>query len=369
MARDDAGEIALHQGDAGAVHGDLGAGAHGDADIGCGEGRGVVDAVARHGDDAAFRASGGGSAACLSSGSTSASTSAMPRRRATASAVARLSPVSITIRMPWARGRRSASRRRRLDRVRDGDDAGGPAVDRQIAAQWRRPAAAIGLASRHRVRPRDRASGRRLPSATAWPSTSPVTPLPVIGRKSVRFRRAASSRSRAAATMAAASGCSLDRSDRCRERQQVVLGPVAGAVHDRDHARLALGQRAGLVDDQRIDLFQPLQRFGGADQDAGPRALADADHDRHRRRQAERAGAGNDQHRDGGDQGVGEGRGRTPDRPGGERQQRRRRSPPARTSRRRRRPGAGSARASVAPRRPWRRCGRAWSRVPTRSAA
>ena len=54
MARRDAGEVAFHQGDAGAGHGDLGAGAHGDADIGGGEGRGVVDAVARHGDDVAL---------------------------------------------------------------------------------------------------------------------------------------------------------------------------------------------------------------------------------------------------------------------------------------------------------------------------
>ena len=38
----------------GAFHGDVGAGAHGDADLRLREGRRVVDAVARHGDDAAL---------------------------------------------------------------------------------------------------------------------------------------------------------------------------------------------------------------------------------------------------------------------------------------------------------------------------
>ncbi len=50
----DAGEVALEQRDAGALDGDVGAGAHGDADIGRGQRRRVVDAVARHRDDAAF---------------------------------------------------------------------------------------------------------------------------------------------------------------------------------------------------------------------------------------------------------------------------------------------------------------------------
>ena len=50
----DAGKIALHQRDAGALDGDFGAGAHGDADIGLGQRGRVVDAVAGHGDDAAL---------------------------------------------------------------------------------------------------------------------------------------------------------------------------------------------------------------------------------------------------------------------------------------------------------------------------
>ena len=41
-----------------------------------------------------------------------------------------------------------------------------------------------------------------------------------------------------------------------------------GAGTMRDHFRLAFGQRAGLVDDQRVDLFDPLQRLGIPDQNA-----------------------------------------------------------------------------------------------------
>ncbi len=88
--------------------------------------------------------------------------------------------------------------------------------------------------------------------------------------------------------------------------------------HREDHARFAFGQGAGLVDDQRVDRLESLQRLGILDEHAGSRALADADHDRHRRRKAERAGAGDDEHRDGGDQRIGESRRRAPDQPGDE---------------------------------------------------
>ena len=61
---------------------------------------------------------------------------------------------------------------------------------------------------------------------------------------------------------------------------------------------LPFGQRAGLVDDQRLQAPRLLQRRRIADQHAHLRAAAGADHDRRRRRQAERAGAGDHQHRD-----------------------------------------------------------------------
>ena len=91
--------------------------------------------------------------------------------------------------------------------------------------------------------------------------------------------------------------------------------------HRRDRG-LALGQRAGLVDDERIDLLHALERLGVLDQHAGFGAAPDADHDRHGRREPERARAGDDEHRDRGDEGVGEARLRPPDAPGGEGEER-----------------------------------------------
>ena len=90
----------------------------------------------------------------------------------------------------------------------------------------------------------------------------------------------------------------------CGEPEQFVLVDALGG-EDRGHRRLALGQGAGLVDDERVDLLEPLQRLGVLDEEAEARALADADHDRHRRREAEGTGTGDDQDRDGGDEGVG----------------------------------------------------------------
>ena len=50
----DSGEIAFDQSDAAAFHGNVGAGAHGDSDIGLSECGRVVDAVAGHGDDSSL---------------------------------------------------------------------------------------------------------------------------------------------------------------------------------------------------------------------------------------------------------------------------------------------------------------------------
>ena len=155
-----------------------------------------------------------------------------------------------------------------------------------------------------------------MPIATARPSTAPRTPLPAGASKFAASAKA-SPFSFAAATIAAASGCSLDRS-RLAARRSTSSAAKPGARRDRDDARLALGQRAGLVDDQRVDLLQPLQRFGVLDQHARLRAAADADHDRHRRRQPEGARAGDDQHRHRGHKSVGEARLGAERRPGGE---------------------------------------------------
>ena len=50
----DSGEVSFYERDAATFHGDVGAGAHGDADVGLGECGRVVDTVAGHGDDSSL---------------------------------------------------------------------------------------------------------------------------------------------------------------------------------------------------------------------------------------------------------------------------------------------------------------------------
>ena len=100
------------------------------------------------------------------------------------------------------------------------------------------------------------------------------------------------------ATMAAASGCSLTRSRLAHEPEQRRLVDASLRRPTVDERGLALGQRAGLVDDDRVDLLQHFQRLGVAEQHAQLRAAAGADHDRHRRGEAERARARDDEHGD-----------------------------------------------------------------------
>ncbi len=127
-------------------------------------------------------------------------------------------------------------------------------------------------------------------------------------------------------------GCCCDdgRGDRMLARsldtggdaQQIVLLNTLYR-YDRCDLRLAFGQRAGLVDHQGVDGFHPLQRFGIADQHAGMGAAPDANHDRHRRGEAQRTGAGDDQHAHRGHETIGKARLGTEHRPGAQRRGRR----------------------------------------------
>jgi len=62
-----------------------------------------------------------------------------------------------------------------------------------------------------------------------------------------------------------------------------------------------LGEGAGLVDDEGVDLLHPFERFGVLDENAELSAAADADHDRDGSGEAEGAGAGDDEDADGDD--------------------------------------------------------------------
>ncbi|MDT4816221.1 hypothetical protein FQZ97_492650 [compost metagenome] len=100
--------------------------------------------------------------------------------------------------------------------------------------------------------------------------------------------------------------CVID--DRMGQRVLAALVQAGGEAKDfgrrelpgTDHAmkhRPALGERAGLVDDQRVDPAEALDRAGVPEEDAIAGSLAGGDHDRHGGGQAERARAGNDQDR------------------------------------------------------------------------
>ena len=179
---------------------------------------------------------------------------------ATAFAVRSLSPVAMTISQALRVQRADRLGGRRLDRIGDRDDADQPAVDGDehgglaLGAQRRRPACS---------HPR-----RRRP---ARPS-SPRCRAPRRGRPPCPSRpcRSTASKSSAAEIVAprASAPCHDRLGDRMlraalqagRQRQQVGLVDAL----DRDHVgqlRLALGQRAGLVDDQRVDTGEALQRL------------------------------------------------------------------------------------------------------------
>ncbi len=242
----------------------------------------------------------------------------MPSRRATACAVVRLSPVSMTTRMPSARSAVERARRRRLDRVGDGDDAGRLAVDAdedrgravaRAARRLRRRARAVSTpcsARKLRIAERDALALDGAERALAG------------GRVEVaRRRRVRCPRCSAAATMAAASGCSLARSTLAASRSSVASSkPAAGTT------AVTAGLPSVSVPVLSTTSVSTFSRRSSASafliSTPACGAAADADHDRHRRGQAERARAGDDQHRDGGDQRVGEARLRPPDHPGDE---------------------------------------------------
>jgi hypothetical protein len=87
------------------------------------------------------------------------------------------------------------------------------------------------------------------------------------------------------------------------ELQHVVFGKIAVGGQLRQSGP-ALGERARLVDDDRVDLLHDLEHLCALDEHAVFGAAADAHHDRHRRGQPERARASHDQDGHRVDQGV-----------------------------------------------------------------
>ena len=300
---DDAAEIAGHQRYAGALDRDVGAGAHGDADIGRGKRRRIVDAVAGHGDPAAGALQLGDDAALVLGQHLGVDlVDAEPPRHGfggRAAVAGRHDHLQ-----PERAERGDRLRRRRPDRIGDRDDAGEPAVEGD-EHDGLALLAALGCRRGHRldrdmlvvhqpaVAEEHGASGDLAADALAGERLEIAR---LLGRE-VPLARGGDDR--LGERMLAAG---LDRGGIA---ENLVFGEARRRL-DAGELRLALGEGAGLVDDDGVDRGHALERLGVADEDAGLGAAAGRHHDRDRRGKAERAGAGDDEDADRGDERIGE---------------------------------------------------------------
>ncbi len=262
-----AGQVAAEEGDVGGLHGHVGARADGDADVGLGQGRGVVDAVADHGHPPAFGLQSGGSRPSCPPAGAPARTRSMPAARATASAVRRWSPVSMTTSSPRPWSVRTA--------------AAAPSLIGSATA--RSPAA----------RPSTADEDGRLPVAGQG-----VRPLgPARGVDPARLEKRAVADQDGPSVHLGFQALALEGGevDRGGDRQPAGLGrlerrpPPSGCSDGRSAAATRarrpasekpsarqdvgdlgrpLGQRAGLVEDDRGHLVGRLQALAVLDQDA-----------------------------------------------------------------------------------------------------
>ena len=268
-------------------------------EVGLGQGRGVVDAVADHGDDPALllqAAHDGGLVRGQHLGDDLVD--ARPRA-ATARAAAALSPVSSTGRRPRPRRRRDRLGARRADGV--GDDQQRPHLavpghgDRRAA---RRPA-------RARAPPRRRSSRARPRSASraGRPTTTRVAVDDALDAEALAVGEALGRRQRAELGAGRRGDRAGDRVlgavlQRAREAQGLRRGRRRRPATTSTSAIAPVGDGAGLVEHDGVDAARRLEHLGAADEDPELGAAAGADQQRRRRGEAERAGAGDDQHRD-----------------------------------------------------------------------
>ena len=260
----------------------------------------------------------------------------MPSRPATARAVRSLSPVAMTMRKPSPCSAVERRRRRRLHRVGDGDEPGDRAVHHD--EHHRLAPVAPGVAPRAPAARR----GRGRPASRRCRAPPP-------GRRRRPSRPCRSPPRSRAPSASASPRASAPAHDRLGQR---MLRAALEARGQPQHLRLVVPRLAAAPRRARAcprsacrscrrSACRPCAKVSSASASRistpGLRAAPGRRHDRHRRRQPQRAGAGDDQHRDRRDQRIGERRRRPPDRPGDEGQHRHRRSPPARTSRRPRR--------------------------------
>ena len=270
----DAARVAADERDAGGLDRDVGAGADRDPEVGPGERRGVVDAVADHRDRPAAAWSRS-TIAALSAGQDLGDDAGgpgcrpAPRRRPRS---ARASPVTSQTSMPG------------VAQLADGGGrlgSTGSAIamtpgDAGRRSRRRRPSGPAGR-GRQRLRERTEVDAARSPSSRRLPTTTACgRPLddvrgrrrPTIASNASTGRKPSSSRVGARATIAAASGCSLPRSSGSREVEHVsgsacpARGTTAG-----DAGRPSVSV-PGLVEDDRVDAVRrsraPRRRGSGS---------------------------------------------------------------------------------------------------------
>ena len=269
-------QVALHQRDAGALHRHVGAGAHRDADVGLRQRRRVVDAVAGHGDHAALglqalddRRLLLGQHLGLDLVDAHGARDGLGGRAAVAGQHHDAQPLVVQ--------RRDRLRRRRLDadRPRRPSPRSRPSTATNItvspsrrSSSAARPASPVPhahLGQQRRVADRDACGHPPCPTTPLPVIDSEVGDLGPVGHR--RSSRAAHDGRRQRMLAAASRGSrpaasSVGLVDRRRGGSTVV------------ERRLALGQRAGLVDDERVDLLQHLERLGVPDQHADLRRRA-----------------------------------------------------------------------------------------------
>ncbi len=296
-------QVAAHQRQVARLDRHVGAGAHGQAEVGLGQRGGVVDAVADHRDHPALGLQPPDRPSTFSAGSTSAITSVVdadlgrdrraPRPRCRRSAAPGCSP--------RARSRRTASALVGLTASATTSTA--RARPSQPTATAVRPSAsAPRLGVRQRGGQFQRAVGQQLARGRPGPRARPPRPARPAPGDGGEVRR---HRERAGAGRAAAAGDGPgDRVlrgvlERAGQPQHLAPRCSPSARCDGDQRHRAGGHGAGLVEHDGVDPAGRLQHLGALDQDAQLRAAPGADHQRGRRGQPQRARAGDDQHGDG----------------------------------------------------------------------
>ena len=170
----DAAQVALHQRHLRAGHRHVGAGAHGDADVGAGQRRRVVDAVAGHRHAAALALAAARPARPCPPAAPRRALRRCRARAATARAVVAPSPVAMTMRSPPACSAAMRVRRGGLDRIGHRDQAGQRAIDREEHHAGALRAQAFGLvpAATPTSTPSAVHQRARCRAPARWPSTA-----------------------------------------------------------------------------------------------------------------------------------------------------------------------------------------------------